>query len=154
LGWTIEFNPEAIKDLNKLNRSIRSEIFSYLQERIAQAESPRNFGKPLRYDKFSAPGRRCPVNVLDHYLPKRPHGVPTIVPKNLVPCCRDCNTAKMDEAPMNEMMQLVNIKHRLARLFAKRGADAVRHHLAEEAETRCRLCEFVAKSLVSSLGGR
>jgi len=23
-----------------------------MQERIAQAESPRNFGKPLRYDKF------------------------------------------------------------------------------------------------------
>jgi len=52
LGWAIEYDPEAIKDLNKLNRSIRSEIFSYMQERIAQAESPRNFGKPLRYDKF------------------------------------------------------------------------------------------------------
>jgi mRNA interferase RelE/StbE len=52
LGWTIEYDPEAIKDLNKLNRSIRSEIFSYMQERIAPADSPRNFGKPLRYDKF------------------------------------------------------------------------------------------------------
>jgi mRNA interferase RelE/StbE len=52
LGWAIEYDPEAIKDLNKLNRSIRSEIFSYMQERIARAESPRNFGKPLRYDKF------------------------------------------------------------------------------------------------------
>ena len=52
MGWTIEYDPEAIKDLNKRNRSIRSEIFSYMQERIAQAESPRNFGKPLRYDKF------------------------------------------------------------------------------------------------------
>jgi mRNA interferase RelE/StbE len=52
LGWTIEYDPEAIKDLNKLNRSIRSEIVSCMQERIAQAESPRNFGKPLRYDKF------------------------------------------------------------------------------------------------------
>ena len=52
MGWTIEYDPEAIKDLNKLNRSIRSDIFSYMQERIAQADSPRNFGKPLRYDKF------------------------------------------------------------------------------------------------------
>jgi len=52
LGWAIEYDPEAIKDLNKLNRSIRSEIFSYMQERIAPAESPRNFGKPLRHDKF------------------------------------------------------------------------------------------------------
>ena len=52
MGWTIEYDPEAIKDLNKLNRSVRSEIFSYMQERIAQTDSPRNFGKPLRYDKF------------------------------------------------------------------------------------------------------
>jgi mRNA interferase RelE/StbE len=52
LGWTIEYDPEAIKDLNKLNRSIRQEIFRYMQERIAQADTPRNFGKPLRYDKF------------------------------------------------------------------------------------------------------
>jgi mRNA-degrading endonuclease RelE of RelBE toxin-antitoxin system len=42
LGWTIEYDPEAIKDLNKLNRSIRLEIFSYMQERIAQADTPRN----------------------------------------------------------------------------------------------------------------
>jgi mRNA interferase RelE/StbE len=52
LGWTIEYDPEAIKDLNKLNRSIRLEIFRYMQERIAQADTPRNFGKPLRCDKF------------------------------------------------------------------------------------------------------
>jgi mRNA interferase RelE/StbE len=52
LGWTIEYDPEAIKDLNKLNRSIRSEIFSYMQERIAKADTPRHFGKPLRNDKF------------------------------------------------------------------------------------------------------
>ena len=52
MGWTIEYDPEAIKDLNKLNRSIRLEIFRYMQERIAQADTPRNFGKPLRHDKF------------------------------------------------------------------------------------------------------
>jgi mRNA interferase RelE/StbE len=52
LGWTSEYDPEAIKDLNKLNRSIRLEIFRYMQERIAHADTPRNFGKPLRYDKF------------------------------------------------------------------------------------------------------
>lgn len=48
----IEYDPEAIRDLNKLNRSIRSEVFRYMQERIAQAESPRNFGKALRHEKF------------------------------------------------------------------------------------------------------
>ena len=52
MGWTIEYDPEAIKDLNKLNRSIRSEIFGYMQRRIAPADNPRNFGRPLRHDKF------------------------------------------------------------------------------------------------------
>jgi mRNA interferase RelE/StbE len=52
LAWTIEYDPEAIKDLKRLDRFIRSEIFDYLQERIARAESPRNFGKPLRHEKF------------------------------------------------------------------------------------------------------
>ena len=52
MGWTIEYDPGAIRDLNKLNRSIRSEVFRYMQERIAQADSPRNFGKALRHEKF------------------------------------------------------------------------------------------------------
>jgi mRNA interferase RelE/StbE len=52
LGWAIEYDAEAIRDLNKLNPSIRLEIFSYMQARIAQADSPRDFGKPLRHDKF------------------------------------------------------------------------------------------------------
>ncbi len=52
MGWTIEYDPEAIKDLNKLNRSVRLEIFRYMQERIAQTDTPRNFGKPPQYDKF------------------------------------------------------------------------------------------------------
>jgi hypothetical protein len=61
LGWTIEYDPEAIKDLHKLNRSIRSEILSYMQERIAQAENPRNFGKPLRYDNLAYGATGCGI---------------------------------------------------------------------------------------------
>lgn len=52
MGWKIEYDPEAIRDLNKLNRSIRADVFSYMQERIAQTDNPRNFGKALRHDKF------------------------------------------------------------------------------------------------------
>jgi mRNA interferase RelE/StbE len=52
LAWTIEYDGRAVKDLNKLNRSVRLEIFNYMQERIAGADSPRDFGKALRHDKF------------------------------------------------------------------------------------------------------
>ena len=52
MGWTIEYDPEAIRELNGLDRSIRSEIFDYMQQRIAEADNPRHFGKALRHDKF------------------------------------------------------------------------------------------------------
>ncbi len=52
MAWTVEYDPRAIRDLNKLGRAIRVDIFDYMQERIAGQESPRRFGKALRHDKF------------------------------------------------------------------------------------------------------
>lgn len=52
MAWTIEYRPEAIKDLRKLDRTIRAEILAYLDERIASAEHPRLFGKALRHEKL------------------------------------------------------------------------------------------------------
>ena len=52
MGWTIEYDPAAIHDLNRLDRPIRAEIYGYMQYRIAAADSPRNFGKALRHEKF------------------------------------------------------------------------------------------------------
>jgi len=52
LAWTVEYDARAIKDLGKLSRQVRAEIVDYMTSRIAKAESPKDFGKPLRYDKF------------------------------------------------------------------------------------------------------
>ena len=52
MGWTIEYDPRAIDDLNRLGRSVRAEIVRYLETRVAQADNPQQFGKPLRHDKF------------------------------------------------------------------------------------------------------
>jgi mRNA interferase RelE/StbE len=52
LDWKIEYDPRALNDLERLDRGIRREIISYLDHRIAKAENPRNFGKPLRDEKF------------------------------------------------------------------------------------------------------
>ena len=51
MAWTIEYDPRAIRDLNKLGHPVRRDLFDYMQERIAGAESPRLFGKALRHDK-------------------------------------------------------------------------------------------------------
>lgn len=52
-------------------------------------------------DILVAAGGLCPfcgglgqVHTLDHYLPKANFPLYSILPANLVPCCRDCNTGK------------------------------------------------------------
>jgi mRNA interferase RelE/StbE len=52
VSWTIEYDPEALNDLKKLDRSVQREIFDYMDERVAAAENPRQFGKPLRGSRF------------------------------------------------------------------------------------------------------
>ena len=48
MAWTIEYDPGALKDLKKLDRQIQREILDYMDERVARAKDPRDFGKPLR----------------------------------------------------------------------------------------------------------
>lgn len=60
--------------------------------------------KPARkiYDSLlsRAPHGRCPfcgignASTLDHYLPKSRYPTLSVVPQNLVPSCKDCNTGK------------------------------------------------------------
>jgi len=52
VSWQIEYDPEASKDLRKLDRSIQREILDYMDRRIGRADDPRQFVKPLRGSKF------------------------------------------------------------------------------------------------------
>lgn len=49
MAWRIEYDPRAIDDLNRLSRGVRREIVQYLETRVAPADNPRLFGKPLRH---------------------------------------------------------------------------------------------------------
>lgn len=46
--WTVEFDDRARRELRKLDAQVQRSILRYLRERIAVAEDPRRFGKPLR----------------------------------------------------------------------------------------------------------
>lgn len=48
--WRIEFDSEAARDLRKLGAEPQRLILRYLRQRIATAEDPRRFGKPLTGD--------------------------------------------------------------------------------------------------------
>jgi mRNA interferase RelE/StbE len=48
--WRVEFDSDAARDLRKLGAVAQGSILRYLRQRIATAENPRRFGKPLTGD--------------------------------------------------------------------------------------------------------
>lgn len=50
MGWTIEFLPDAVKELKKLDRSVARRIITTLEERIATLDDPRTLGSALTGD--------------------------------------------------------------------------------------------------------
>ncbi len=48
--WTIEFTPDAAKELKKLGRAEAGRIIRTLEERIATQDEPRSLGAPLTGD--------------------------------------------------------------------------------------------------------
>jgi mRNA interferase RelE/StbE len=46
--WDYSFSETALAALRKLDRTAQAKIVRYLDERIATAEDPTRFGKPLR----------------------------------------------------------------------------------------------------------
>ena len=51
MAWRIEFEQDAMRELNRLDRSVRRRVVEYLEQRITASGEPRNFGKPLRDEK-------------------------------------------------------------------------------------------------------
>ncbi len=47
MAWTIEFVPEAAKELRKLDRQVAALILKTLEERIATLDDPRQIGSAL-----------------------------------------------------------------------------------------------------------
>lgn len=46
-AWTVDFDDRARRELRKLGVKIQQTILRYLRERLAVADDPRRFGKPL-----------------------------------------------------------------------------------------------------------
>lgn len=74
--------------------------------------------KPARviYDqlKSKAPLGKCPfcglgqASTLDHYLPKSKHPLIAVLPINLIPACKDCNTDKSTTIAVTEGEQCLH----------------------------------------------
>jgi mRNA interferase RelE/StbE len=54
LAWIVEFDPDAVKDLKKLDRQIQSRILGFLKERLAPLDNPRSIGEALAGAKLGS----------------------------------------------------------------------------------------------------
>ncbi|MFI7097178.1 HNH endonuclease [Streptomyces lydicus] len=80
----------------------RDELRNNYTQRMSSKKHPAR----AHYDQLrNVPSGRCPlcghrdVETLDHQLPKADYPLLAVVPTNLVPACRSCNTLKSDSGP-------------------------------------------------------
>ncbi|MCW2411366.1 MULTISPECIES: HNH endonuclease [unclassified Sphingobium] len=83
----------------------------YTSGLLRKKSDARNYYDRLR---LSSPFRVCPfclhrpVRSLDHYLPKAQYGAYAVLPANLVPSCRDCNSDKDIFAPETRSSSIIH----------------------------------------------
>lgn len=54
MAWTVEFLPEAARELRRLDRQVAARLLRFLDQRIRRAEDPRSIGEALRGERFGA----------------------------------------------------------------------------------------------------
>lgn len=83
----------------------------YKSGMLRKGSSPRKIYEKL---KTSSPYRICPlcmhrsVKTLDHFLPKEKFGAYSVLPTNLIPCCRDCNSDKDEYRSLDRSDDLIH----------------------------------------------
>ncbi len=50
MAWRVEFEADADREMQRLGEAAAARIVKYLRTRLATAENPRRFGRPLRAD--------------------------------------------------------------------------------------------------------
>lgn len=54
MGWKIELDPAAERELDKINPQTTRRILTFLHGRVAQLEDPRSIGEALKGSKLGA----------------------------------------------------------------------------------------------------
>ncbi len=52
MAWTVSFEPRALGELKKLDRTVQRRVVSLLQNRVAGDHDPRELGKALTGEKM------------------------------------------------------------------------------------------------------
>jgi mRNA interferase RelE/StbE len=54
LAWAVEFDPDALKELRKLDRQVQLRLVTFLRERVATLADPRAIGEALAGAKLGS----------------------------------------------------------------------------------------------------
>ena len=60
--WAIEFDPDALKDLRKLDKPVQVRLIGFLRNRISTLNNPRDLGEALSGQRL---GTYCKYRVGD-----------------------------------------------------------------------------------------
>ena len=52
MAWAVEFDPDAVKDLKRLDKQVQLRILEVLRHRLARLDNPRELGEPLAGSKL------------------------------------------------------------------------------------------------------
>lgn len=52
MTWAVEFDPDDVKDLKKLDKQIQARILEFLRDRLARLDNPRELGEALAGSKL------------------------------------------------------------------------------------------------------
>lgn len=47
MAWQIEFDPDALKELKRLDRPVQIRLVAFLRDRLAPLDDPRSLGEAL-----------------------------------------------------------------------------------------------------------
>lgn len=52
--WAVEFDPDAVKDLKKLDKQVQLRILEFLRTRLSTMKNPRSIGEALAGAKLGS----------------------------------------------------------------------------------------------------
>ena len=52
MAWAVEFDPDAVKDLKKLDKQVQVSILDFVRKRLSALANPRELGEPLAGSKL------------------------------------------------------------------------------------------------------
>ena len=74
MAWTVEFDPDAVRDLRKLDRQVQKRIIEFLRGRLSPMDNPRDLGEALAgsvlgsYWKYRVGDWRIVCDIQDHRI--------------------------------------------------------------------------------------